>query len=131
MNTDGHGSDSKLLHADLTEKIIGCGFDVHNELGGGFLEKVYENALAHVLRESGLRTEQQRSIAVRFRGVVVGDYVSDIIIENKVLLEIKAGSDLNPAHTAQCLNYLKATGLRVGLLINFGSSKLQFKRLVF
>lgn len=131
MSTDGHGFNPKLLHADLTEKIIGCGFEVHNELGGGFLERVYENALAHVLRDSGFKVEQQRKLTIRFRGVVVGDYVADLIVEDNVLVEIKAGSGLDQAHTAQCLNYLKATGIRVGLLLNFGPHKLQFKRLVF
>ena len=131
MNTDGHGFDQKILHAELTEKIIGFGFEVHNELGGGFLERVYENALTYLLRASGFNVDQQKKLTIRFRGIVVGDYVADMVVDNKVLVEIKAGSGLDQAHTAQCLNYLKATGMRVGLLLNFGPHKLQFKRLVF
>ncbi len=120
-----------MLHADLTEVIIGCAYDVHNDLGCGFLEKVYENALAYLLRQSGYEVEQQKKILVRFRKVVVGDYQADLIVESKVLIELKAASGIDPEHVAQCLNYLKATGIPVALILNFGKPKLEFKRLVF
>ncbi len=130
MGTDEKPVEGKLLYEALTERIIGAAFKVHNELGMGFLEKVYENALAYELRESGLNVQSQQSLTVRYLGVVVGDYVADLVVEQNVLLEIKAIQALNQSHTAQLLNYLKATGLRVGLLLNFGTPKLQLKRLI-
>jgi len=129
MDTDAHGSE--LLHRDVTEKVIGCAFTVHNELGHGFLERVYENALAVELRERGFAVELQKHLMIRYHNVVVGDYIADMIVNEQVLIEVKAAQGLDNSHTAQCLNYLKATGIRVGLLLNFGSTKLQFKRLIF
>ena len=113
----------------LTEKIIGCAFKVSNELGCGFLEKVYENSLAHELRKNGLRAVQQHPIKVYYDRVVVGDFAADILVENTVLLELKAVRALDRIHNAQCLNYLKATGLPVCLLMNFGKPKVQIKRI--
>jgi len=114
----------------LTEKIIGGAFAVGNTLGAGFLEKVYENALAHELRKLGIRVEQQAAIEVRYDNVIVGDYVADLVVERSVLVELKAVKALDDVHFAQCMNYLKATGLKVCLLINFGSPKVQVKRIV-
>lgn len=114
----------------VTEEVIGCAYTVGNTLGNGFLEKVYENALAHELRKSGLSVTQQEKIEVRYDGVVVGEYVADLIIDGSVLVELKAVKVLDDNHLAQCLNYLKATGLYVCLLINFGSPRVQVKRLV-
>jgi len=114
----------------LTEKIIGCGFKVSNSLGGGFLEKVYENALAHELEKSGLHTIQQQSLTVWYDGIVVGDFIADIIVEDQILIELKSLKSLNDNHIAQCINYLKATKLKICLLINFGNSKMEFKRIV-
>jgi GxxExxY protein len=133
MNTDEH----RLLEAEkgvwehdaLTESVIGCAFKVANALGPGFLEKVYENALAHDLRKSGLVVVQQAPIQVTYDGEVVGSYVTDLLIESRLILELKACRTLDDTHVAQCLNYLKATGLRTCLLLNFGVSKLQIKRL--
>ena len=122
MNTD---------EADrLTEKIIGCAFAVSNGLGCGFLEKVYENALAHELRKAGLRVRQQWPIRVRYDAEIVGDYAADLLVEDSVLLELKAVKQLDDVHLAQCLNYLKATGLRLCLLLNFGKPKVEVKRIV-
>ncbi len=114
----------------LTERIIGAAMNVHNALGVGFLEKVYENALVHELRKMGLSTEQQRPIPVFYGGVCVGDYIADLIVEGKALLELKAVSGFSDEHSAVCLNYLRCTNLPVCMLINFGKPRLQFKRLV-
>lgn len=118
-----------LLYGDLTRSIIGCAFEVINELGDGFLESVYENALMVALEEAGLSVESQKAIDVNFRGRVIGNFYADLIVEDKVIVELKAVSSLAPEHSAQVINYLNATGFRVGLLINFGNPKLQYKRL--
>ena len=115
---------------EITKKVIGCVYVVANALGNGFLEKVYENALAHEVRKSGLVVEQQHSIQVRYDGIAIGDYVADLFVERAVLVELKAVKALEDIHIAQCLNYLKATGLKVCLLINFGTPKVQLRRLV-
>jgi GxxExxY protein len=127
MNTNERKEKMEPL---LTEKIIGCAMKVHNTLGAGFLEKVYENAMVHELRKNGLFVEQQKPIPVFYDAVCVGDYVADLIVEGKVLVELKAISGLIDEHTAICLNYLRCTKLGVCLLINFGKPRLQFKRLV-
>lgn len=129
MDTDKKGR-VELLEESLTEKILGGAFKVHNALGYGFLEKVYENALTVELTRTGVSVEQQKTIPVHYEGVVVGNYLADIVVGGRVILEIKAARQSDPAHEAQLLNYLKATGLRVGLLFNFGRSKLQYKRYV-
>jgi GxxExxY protein len=107
----------------ITEKVIGCVYKVSNTLGSGFLEKVYENALALELQRAGLQMGQQQNIQVRYAGAVVGDYVADLLIEEKVLIELKAVKALDDIHVAQCQNYLKATGQVICLLVNFGKSK--------
>jgi GxxExxY protein len=109
-----------LDHEEITRKIIGAFFHVYNTLGYGFLEKVYENALIITLRKSGLQVEQQVRIPVLFEGEVVGDYIADLLVEGKVIVEVKAADALCEAHEAQLLNYLRATGITVGLLLNFG-----------
>jgi GxxExxY protein len=114
----------------ISERIIGCAYMVANTLGHGFLEKVYENALAHELRKAGLRVAQQHSIAVRYDGVVVGEYVADLLVEDFVVVELKAVKALDDIHVAQCLNYLKATDLSLAILLNFGSPKLEIRRIV-
>ena len=117
-------------HDEISERIIGCAFVVANTLGSGFLEKVYENALAHELRKAGLMVNQQMAIGVEYDGVTVGSYVADVLVENTILVEIKAVKTLDTMHDNQCLNYLKATGLKVCLLLNFANPSLHFKRLV-
>jgi GxxExxY protein len=114
----------------ITEKIIGSAYTVANTLGSGFLEKVYENALAHELAKTGLHVVQQTAISVMYDGVIVGDYVADLLVENEILLELKAVKALDAVHMAQCMNYLKATGLTVCLLINFGTPRIEVKRIV-
>lgn len=113
----------------ITEKIIGCAYTVSNSLGIGFVEKVYENALTHIIRKSNLKVIQQHPIKVNFDGVVVGEFVADLLVEDRVLVELKAVSMLRDEHTAQALNYLRATGLEICLLINFGTTKVEVKRL--
>jgi len=120
----------KLLHDEVTGEILRVAFEVINELGCGFLEKVYENAMAIGLRAGGLKVAQQVPLRVHYLGQIVGDYIADMIVENAVLVEIKATEQHNPVYVAQTLNYLKATGLDVGLLLNFGKPKLAYKRLI-
>ena len=114
---------------EITEQIIGCAYRVSNGLGCGFLEKVYENALAHEIRKAGFPVKQQHSIHVWYDGVVVGEYVADLLVADSVLVELKAVNAIDPIHTAQCLNYLKGTGLEVCLLINFGKPRVEIKRI--
>jgi GxxExxY protein len=116
-------------HDPLTEAVIGSVFKVANTLGSGFLEKVYENALAIELQGAGLAFEQQVPITVSYQNQVVGSYIADLVIEGRLLIELKACRALEDAHTAQCLNHLKAMGLPTCLLVNFGTSKPQIKRL--
>jgi len=113
---------------DLTEKIIGCAYTVGNSLGAGFLEKVYENALIYELKSEGLKVEQQKPIRIYYRDVLVGEYLTDLLIEDRLLVELKAVQEMEGAFYAQCLNYLKATGLEVCLLINFGKPEVQIRR---
>ncbi len=115
---------------ECTERIIACAYEVSNTLGCGFLEKVYENALAHELRKCGFAVKQQVAIHVKYDGVVVGDYVADLLVSDSVIVEMKAVADLNAVHAAQTLNYLKATGLNVALLFNFGKPKIEVRRFV-
>ena len=122
--------NEKLLYEDLTEKIIKCFYKVHDALGDGFLESVYEKALLIELEDAGFKAESQRSLTVYYKGRLVKDFKADIVFEDKIVIEIKAVSRLAPHHEAQLINYLKATGIKVGLLVNFGE-KLEFKRRVF
>ena len=126
MDTDEHRSEL----GDITEKIIGCAFAVGNTLGPGFLEKVYENALAHEIRKAGLKVQQQQSLTVKYDDVVVGDFAADLLVDDRVLVELKAAKGLDDSHTAQCLNYLTATGLRICLLLNFGKPRVEVKRVI-
>jgi len=114
----------------LTEKIIACVYRVSNTLGSGFLEKVYENALAIELRNNGLKVEQQHPIKVYYDGQAVGDFAADLLVESSVIVELKAVRTFDDVHSAQCLNYLKATNLKLCLLVNFGRPRVEIKRLV-
>ena len=116
-----------MKHQDLTAKIIACAYKVHNTLGFGFLEAVYQNALLIELMKAGLQAEKEKKIKVYYQNQLVGDYAADIIVEDTVILELKSVKDLHPAHSAQLINYLKATGMEIGLLINFAES-VQIKR---
>jgi len=118
------------MNEALTEKIIGCAFAVANTLGSGFLEKVYENALAHELRKAGLSVQQQCCVDVYYDSVRVGDYVADLLVDNEVLVELKAVKALDNVHLAQSMNYLRATGLQICLLMNFGTPRIEIKRVL-
>jgi len=123
MNTDDPGLNK------LSERIIGCAFTVSNALGVGFLEKVYENALAHELRKAGLGVQQQHAMAVRYDGIIVGEYIADFLVERLILVELKVVKALDDVHIAQCMNYLRATGLRLCLLMNFARPRVEIKRI--
>jgi len=114
----------------ITETVIGCSHQVSNTLGVGFLEKVYENALAIELRHAGLEADQQHRIEVRYREMLVGEFVADIVVEDRVIIEVKAIKTLEEIHSAQCLNYLRGTNLNVCLLVNFGTPRAVIKRIV-
>ncbi|HQZ31149.1 MAG TPA: GxxExxY protein [Arenimonas sp.] len=126
MNADKSG----LVDEAITDKVIRAFFDVYNELGAGFLENVYENALVIALRKNDIAVIQQAAVDVRYQGHVVGEYRVDLLVEGRVLVEVKAASTLAPNHEAQLLNYLKATRIPVGLLLNFGP-RAQFKRRIY
>jgi GxxExxY protein len=119
-----------LKHSELTDRIIGIFYDVYNELGYGFLECVYEESLLIALRQDGLTADRQVSVPVWFRGNKVGEFRADLLVEKRVLLELKSARMLEKAHEAQLLHYLKSTEIEVGLLLNFGS-RPQFRRLLF
>jgi GxxExxY protein len=112
----------------LTERIIGCAFTVANSLGIGFLEKLYENALAIELREQGLNISRQRPISVRYRDIIVGEYTPDLLVQDRILVELKVVKALNDQHIAQCTNYLRAANKRLCLLMNFGLPRIEIRR---
>jgi len=118
-------------HVELTKTIIGCFYHVYNELGYGFLEKVYENALTIALRQAGLTVNQQVPIAVYFNSQIVGKYEADLVVNDVVIVELKAAQTICSVHEAQLLNYLKATRYEVGLLLNFGARSAEIKRKAF
>ncbi|MBQ9261644.1 MAG: GxxExxY protein [Prevotella sp.] len=120
----------EYLHSDITSVVIQAFYDVYNELGYGFLEKVYKNALFNELTRRGVSCRMESSISVYYKGICVGDYYADIIVEDKVILELKAVKTILPEHLAQLNNYLRATDAEVGLLLNFGLEP-QKKRVVF
>ena len=122
--------DDKILFKDLSYKIVGLAMQVHTELGFGFLERVYENSLMILFEENGINAAQQVPIVVPFHGRIVGEYVADIVVEDSIILELKALDRIAEIHKAQTLNYLKATDFRLALLINFGKYRMEYERLV-
>ncbi len=114
----------------ISERVIGCAFTVSNTLGAGFLEAVYENALALELAQTGPAFERQKALDVSYKGAVVGHYIADLVIEQRLIVEIKALSSITAVHEAQLMNYLQATGISVGLILNFGTPRLGVKRIV-
>jgi GxxExxY protein len=120
-----------LEHGEITEQIVGAAFEVHSVLGYGFLEKVYQRAMQVELTARGLKAETESKIQVTYKGVVVGDYQADLLVADHVIVELKVAKEYQPADEAQLLNELKATGIKVGLLINFGRNRVEFKRLVY
>ena len=123
--------ESKLQHADVTEKTIGAAFAVYSELGHGFLESVYQKAMQVELHQAGLKCEIECPIKVKYRNIIVGDFRADLLVNDVVIVELKTARNYNADDEPQLLNELKATGIKVGLLINFGRTKVEFKRMVF
>ena len=123
--------EEKLLHADVTEKIIGAAFEVYKVLGYGFLESVYQKAMQVELQHSGLKAEIESPIKVKYQNVIVGEFRADLFVNDVVIVELKTAKNYNAEDEPQLLNELKATGVKVGLLINFGRTKVEFKRMVF
>lgn len=121
---------SVLLYPELSYKIVGLAMEVHSKLGSGFLEKVYENALMVLFNREKIKAEQQKAIPVKFENEVVGHYVCDILVENKILLELKTVDAISDVHRAQVINYLKATGKHLGLILNFKNMRLEYERVV-
>ncbi len=121
---------NKILFKELSYKIVGIAMEVHRELGSGFLEKVYENAMMVLFEQQGITALQQAPIEVTFHDKIIGDYYADILVEGKIILELKTVSQIADIHKAQIINYLKATGIRLGMLINFGTEKLEYHRFV-
>ena len=117
-----------MRHESLTQTVIGCAMKVHRTLGPGFLESVYQKALTHELGKAGMRVECEKPVQVCYDGMVVGDFFADMLVGEEVLVENKAVQALAPAHEVQLVNYLTATGVEIGLLLNFGAESLQFKR---
>jgi GxxExxY protein len=122
--------EEKIIYKDLSYKIIGLAMQVHTELGYGFLEKVYENSLMILLRENRIKSEAQVPVKVIFHSRIVGDYIADILVEDAIILELKAQEKISEVHKAQTLNYLKATELKLAILLNFGRKRLESERLV-
>ncbi|MCX6997714.1 MAG: GxxExxY protein [Kiritimatiellaeota bacterium] len=120
-----------LEHAEITEQIIGSAFEVYRVLGYGFLEKVYQRAMQVELQLRGLKAELEPQLKIHFKGILVGDYAADLLVEEVVMVELKVAATYNSIDEAQLLNELKGTGIKVGMLINFGRSKVEFKRMVF
>ena len=120
-----------LEHGEITEQIVGAAFEVHSVLGCGFLEKVYQRAMQVELIARGLKAETESKIKVTYKGVVVGDYQADLLVADQVIVELKVAKEYQPADEAQLLNELKATGIKIGLLINFGRTKVEFKRFIY
>ncbi len=122
--------NNKIVYKDLSYQIIKLILEVHNTLGCGFLEKVYENALIIKFRKNGLEVKNQYPIKVHFESEIVGDYIADIIVENKIILELKCIEQITNINRAQMINYLKATGFKLGMVINFAKPSLEFERIV-
>ncbi len=120
----------EIIYKELSYQIIGIAMEIHKELGYGFLEKVYENAFTVLLNDRNVKFEQQKSIEIYFRKVMIGHYIADLVIEEKIIIELKAVSQILDVHKAQLANYLKATGVRLGIIINFGKETLEFERVV-
>ena len=121
---------TEILFKGLSYQVVGAAMEVHRLLGSGFLEAVYQTALAHELKLLGIPFEQQKRLTVKYKDVVVGDYIADFVIDEKIIIERKAVSNLTSSHQAQALNYLAATGYQLAILLNFGATSLQQRRVV-
>jgi GxxExxY protein len=131
MNTKLKTMVENLLYPDLSYQVVGLAMEVHNRMGYRFLEKVYENALMILLRKAGIKAQQQCVIKVYFEGEEVGSYVADIVVEESIILELKAQDTITNADRAQTLNYLKATGYKLAIILNFGKTRLQTERFAY
>jgi GxxExxY protein len=134
MNTD----ETQILERvkdfslqSVTQQLIGAAFEVHNTLGFGFLEKVYQRAMQVELQLRGVKVELEPKLQVQFKGVIVGDYAADLLVADKIIAELKTDTEYQPAHEAQLLNELRGTGMKLGFLINFGRDRVEYKRMVF
>lgn len=123
------GNKENLIHSGLSKDILGCCFEIANELGSGFLENVYKNALCIALRQKGIAFVLEQPYEIFFRDQKLGHYIADLVIENSIIIELKCCQNLLAEHQAQLINYLKASGIPIGLLVNFGHSRLEYKRL--
>jgi GxxExxY protein len=123
-------NEDKVLHKELSFKIIESCFEVHNILGSGFSEKIYEEALIKELENRGIGYERQKLIEVFYKGDKIGEYRLDLVVDGKIILELKAVTELNSIFESQLLSYLKATGMKLGILVNFGGKKVEYKRIV-
>jgi GxxExxY protein len=123
--------DKDFLLQPVTQQIIGAAFEVHNILGFGFLEKVYQRAMQVELQTRGVKVELEPKIQVQFKGVIVGDYAADLLVADKIIVELKTDATYQSAHEAQLLNELRGTGIKLGYLINFGREKVEYKRMGF
>ena len=135
LTTEVHRSitekEKMILNKELSEKVIGLAIEVHKNLGNGFLEKVYENALMLEFRRNHILAQNQYPIAIYYKGEVIGEYFADILVEDQIILELKVAKAIEPIHEAQLLHYLRSTNLKIGYILNFGCfERLQFKRLV-
>jgi GxxExxY protein len=124
-------TNKKILHKDLSYRVIGLAMEVHRKMGYGFLEKVYENSLMVLFNRDKVPAVQQAPINVRFEGEIVGNYIVDILVDDKIILELKFVETIANVHRAQVLNYLKATGKHLGIILNFAKEKLEYERLAF
>ena len=121
---------NEIILKELSYKIIGAAMEVHKTLGPGFLESVYESALAIEMNLQGISFDQQKRLPISYKGQLIGDYIADFVIEEQIILELKSVSSINSSHAAQAHNYLAATGLNLAIIINFGSTSLQQKRII-
>jgi len=134
MNTDEtqiRNGEKDFSLQPVTQQILGAAFEVHNILGYGFLERVYQRAMQVELQSRNVKVELEPQIKVQFKGVMVGDYAADLLVENKIVVELKTDPTYQSAHEAQLLNELRGTGIRLGYLINFGRERVEYKRMVF
>jgi GxxExxY protein len=126
MNTNA----TEIIHKELSYRIVGLAMEVHTKLGRGFLEKVYENALMELLNRDSIPARQQAPIHVTFEGKTVGEFFADILVDKKIVLELKVAEAIGSAHKAQMINYLRGTGIRLGIILNFGRRSLEYARVV-
>ncbi|MBL7152707.1 MAG: GxxExxY protein [Phycisphaerae bacterium] len=123
-------NNTDIVFKDISYKVVGLAMKVHSELGGGFLEKVYENALTFLLEKEGITARQQAPITVYFEGQSVGEYFADILVDGKIILELKTAEKIADAHRTQAIHYLRATGIRLAMILNFGEKSFEYERLV-